>query len=227
MSRITRALLALALLALAAPASAAAAPTLVPVGSFDTPMYVTAPPGDASRLFVVERSGVVRLVEDGTTLADAVPRHLGGRRRPTASAACSRWPSRPTTRRRGCSTSTSPPSRAAELQVREYRRSAANPDVADPASGRRVWFADHARDQPQRRHDRLRARRLPVDRHRRRRRQRRVERADALQPARQGAADRPARRRPGRVHGAARQRLRHGGVGRTGCATRSGSRSTA
>ena len=30
-----------------------------------------------------------------------------------------------------------------QLQVREYRRSAANPDVADPASGRRVWFADH------------------------------------------------------------------------------------
>ena len=41
MSRITRALLALALLALAAPAGAAAAPTLVPVGSFDAPMYVT------------------------------------------------------------------------------------------------------------------------------------------------------------------------------------------
>ena len=52
MSRITRALLALTLLALAAPAGASAAPQLVPVGSFDLPMYATGPPGDPSRLFV-------------------------------------------------------------------------------------------------------------------------------------------------------------------------------
>ena len=60
MSRITRALLTLALLALAAPASAAAAPALVPVGSFDSPVYVSAPPRDFSRLFVVEVGGRVR-----------------------------------------------------------------------------------------------------------------------------------------------------------------------
>ena len=59
MSRITSALLALVVLALAAPAGAAAAPRLVPVGSFTTPMYVASPPRDPSRLFVVERAGVI------------------------------------------------------------------------------------------------------------------------------------------------------------------------
>jgi glucose/arabinose dehydrogenase len=43
--------------------------SLEPVGSFDTPIYATAPPGDASRLFVVERGGAIRVVKDGATLA--------------------------------------------------------------------------------------------------------------------------------------------------------------
>jgi glucose/arabinose dehydrogenase len=53
----------LGLLALAAPASAA--PTLTPIGSFTQPVYVTAPPGDAHRLFVVEKAGVVKVIVDG------------------------------------------------------------------------------------------------------------------------------------------------------------------
>ena len=62
-----RALAAL-ILVLLLPASAHAL-SLQPVGSFTTPIYVAAPPGDASRLFVVERGGAVRLVKDGVTLA--------------------------------------------------------------------------------------------------------------------------------------------------------------
>ena len=142
MSRITRALLALALLALAAPASAAADPTLVPVGSFNTPMFVASPPGDASRLFVVERSGVIRLVRDGKTLPAPVldisaDVNVDGERGLLSMAFA---PDYATSGKFYVYFVAEPDGR---LQVSEYRRSAANPDVADPASGRRVWYANH------------------------------------------------------------------------------------
>lgn len=57
----------------AGPATAdAVAAGLQPVGSFDSPIYVTSDPGDGGRLFVVERGGLVKKVEDGevTTFAD-------------------------------------------------------------------------------------------------------------------------------------------------------------
>jgi Glucose / Sorbosone dehydrogenase len=57
--------LAAALLALALTASGAAAVTLQSIGSFDEPIYVTSDPGDGGRLFVVERSGIVKKVDDG------------------------------------------------------------------------------------------------------------------------------------------------------------------
>ncbi len=38
------------------------------VGSFDQPVFVTAPPGDKSRLFVVEKGGKVRVIKGGKTL---------------------------------------------------------------------------------------------------------------------------------------------------------------
>ena len=60
----------LAILAvLALPSSAHAALSLEPVGTFTAPIYATAPPGDASRLFVVERGGTIRVVKDGVTLS--------------------------------------------------------------------------------------------------------------------------------------------------------------
>ena len=46
-------------------ASSAHALTLQDVGDFDQPTYVTSDPGDAGRLFVVEREGTIQLVEDG------------------------------------------------------------------------------------------------------------------------------------------------------------------
>jgi Glucose / Sorbosone dehydrogenase len=60
-----RALLAAVLLSMLAPASAAAAPSLVPVGTFAEPVHVAAPPGDATRLFVVERAGRVQVLAGG------------------------------------------------------------------------------------------------------------------------------------------------------------------
>jgi glucose/arabinose dehydrogenase len=38
------------------------------IGSFSSPVYVTAPPGDSRRLFVVEQGGVIRVVRDGHVL---------------------------------------------------------------------------------------------------------------------------------------------------------------
>jgi hypothetical protein len=53
-------------------ASSAQALTLQQVGSFDQPIYVTSDPGNAGRLFVVEREGGIKLVENGvaTLFAD-------------------------------------------------------------------------------------------------------------------------------------------------------------
>ncbi|MEN8145002.1 MAG: PQQ-dependent sugar dehydrogenase [Gemmatimonadota bacterium] len=46
-------------------------PSLQLVASgFDKPTHVTAPPGETARLFVVEQTGVIRLVKDGTLLSD-------------------------------------------------------------------------------------------------------------------------------------------------------------
>jgi glucose/arabinose dehydrogenase len=50
---------------LALPATAFAQPRLVQIGSFQEPTYVTAVPGDKNRLFVVERSGQIRLIRNG------------------------------------------------------------------------------------------------------------------------------------------------------------------
>jgi len=60
----------LALLALLVlPRAAAAAPALVQLGSFSVPTYVTAPPGDYHRVFVVELPGRIRVIKDGTILS--------------------------------------------------------------------------------------------------------------------------------------------------------------
>ncbi len=42
---------------------------LVPVASgFSFPVFLTAPPGDTTRLFVVEKNGVIRIIKNGNTL---------------------------------------------------------------------------------------------------------------------------------------------------------------
>jgi glucose/arabinose dehydrogenase len=42
---------------------------LVRVGNFDSPVYVTSPPGDARRIMVVEQAGTIRVVRGGRKLA--------------------------------------------------------------------------------------------------------------------------------------------------------------
>ena len=52
------------------PAAAQSQPALTPVGTdFQSPVHVTAPPGDQRRLMVVEQGGTVRVVRDGAKLA--------------------------------------------------------------------------------------------------------------------------------------------------------------
>jgi hypothetical protein len=53
-------------------AATAQGASLQPIGNFDQPIYVTSDPGNANRLFVVEREGRIDLVREGvvTTFAD-------------------------------------------------------------------------------------------------------------------------------------------------------------
>ena len=62
-----RALVAASVLLAAGPAGAESLAVEVVAGGFEAPLYVTAPPRDA-RLFVVEQSGRVRIIEDGRLL---------------------------------------------------------------------------------------------------------------------------------------------------------------
>jgi Glucose / Sorbosone dehydrogenase len=126
----------------------ARAATLVPVGTFDQPMQVIAPPGDTSRIFVVEKTGAIRVVKNGTTLATPfldlsalLPAPLGYEQGvqsmafPLDYAASGRFyvfftPTAPTAPATG------------DIEIDEFRVST-NPDVADPASRRRVLAINH------------------------------------------------------------------------------------
>jgi glucose/arabinose dehydrogenase len=82
-------LLAILVLVLAPAAARAATVTLAKVGDFSSPVYVTAPPGDTSRVFVVERGGTIKVVDNGavSTFADLTDRVLAGDERGLLSMA--------------------------------------------------------------------------------------------------------------------------------------------
>jgi glucose/arabinose dehydrogenase len=69
--RSLRILGALILLCLLAPAATRAA-NLQPIGSFEKPIYVSSDPGNPDRLFVVQRAGLIKQVQNGavSTFAD-------------------------------------------------------------------------------------------------------------------------------------------------------------
>jgi glucose/arabinose dehydrogenase len=56
--------------ATARPAAAKRGVKLVRIGKFDQPLYVTAPPGDTRRLFVVEQGGEIMVMRGGKTLPE-------------------------------------------------------------------------------------------------------------------------------------------------------------
>jgi glucose/arabinose dehydrogenase len=144
--RVTTLLAALiALAATAAPASAA--PHLTPVGSFTTPVYVTAPPADPHRLYVVEQAGRIMEVLDGrkldTPFLDITRDVKSGGEQGLLSmafapdyATSGRFYVYYTAPRAGDST-------GSVITVREFRHAAGNLDLADPGSGRTVYTVDH------------------------------------------------------------------------------------
>ena len=133
---------AVAAVAALAPSVAGAAPvTLAKVGDFSAPVYVTAPLGDTSRVFVVERGGTIRLVKDGaiSTFLDLTPSVLSGSERGLLSMAfdldyatnglfyvyyTARTPT-------------------GQLTIEEHRRDPANPDRADPSYARALVTIPH------------------------------------------------------------------------------------
>jgi glucose/arabinose dehydrogenase len=112
-----------------------------PVGSFSSPMYVTSPPGDASRLFVVERSGRVQLVVDGAVQGTPFLDITG---------------QVSTAGEQGASTIAFPPDYASsgafylyysdlngDIRMDRFHRSGSNLNVADPASQQNLLLIPH------------------------------------------------------------------------------------
>jgi hypothetical protein len=132
---------------LASPAPAAADPALQPLATFEaSPTYATSPPGDSHRVFVTERPGRVRLIYDGVLreqpfLDLTADTESGYVERGLLSIA---FPPDYTTSGRFYVYLTSKP--AGTIEVREYRRSASDPNVADPGSRQIVLFIPHPGD---------------------------------------------------------------------------------
>jgi glucose/arabinose dehydrogenase len=109
-------------------------------GSYSAPTYVTAPRGDASRLFVVEQGGRIRLVKDGVALAtpflDIEGLVLSGGEQGLLSMAFA--PDYATSGRFYVYFTDN----AGDIRVDEFRRSA-DPDRADPATRRLVLAIPH------------------------------------------------------------------------------------
>ena len=148
MRRVRRAA-ALVILALAAvPASAhAATVTLAKVGDFTAPVYVAAPPGDTSRVFVVQRGGAIALVKNGvvSTFADLTSKVLSGDERGLLSMAFA--PDYATSglfyvyytaRATGGDATTT-----GRITIEELRRDPGNPDRADPSYSRVLLTIRH------------------------------------------------------------------------------------
>jgi hypothetical protein len=132
-----------AALALLAPAAGRAAVRLVHVGDFAAPTFVTAPLGDTSRVFVVEQRGSVRLLKDGVLqprpFLDVAGDVLAGGERGLLSLAFDR--DHATTGRFWIYFTRRP---GGAIAIEEWRRSAADPDVADPGSRRVLLTIPHA-----------------------------------------------------------------------------------
>jgi glucose/arabinose dehydrogenase len=135
-----------ALLIAAAPAAAQSV-QLVPFGgqTFNAPYYVTGAPGDPSRVFVVEGGGKIQLVKNGVTQPTpflTIPEVYQGPQCTFSDCGLFSMALAPDYATSGLFyvfyTRAPTGTEAFDLRIEEFRRSAANPDVADPASGRIV-----------------------------------------------------------------------------------------
>jgi glucose/arabinose dehydrogenase len=133
--------LAIAVLAVAPGAAHAATVTLAKVGDFSAPTYVTAPLGDTSRIFVVERPGTIKVIQNGTasTFLDITSSVLSGDERGLLSMAFAL-----DYQTSGLFyvyyTARSP---AGQVTIEEHRVDPANPDRADPAYARPLVTIPH------------------------------------------------------------------------------------
>jgi glucose/arabinose dehydrogenase len=134
-----------------APPSAEGAPALAQVGTFTRPVYVVAPPLDTRDVYVVERGGTVRLLVDGvrrgTPFLDIrnLVQTSDSREDERGLLSIAFAPDYVQSGRfYAYYTSRKPPAaRAGDVVIDEFRRSAANPEVADPATRRTLVAIDH------------------------------------------------------------------------------------
>jgi hypothetical protein len=128
----------------AAPRAAAASPPAVSLeklpGAFAQPVYLTAPRGDTARLFVVEKTGAIRIIKGGAVLPrpflDISGRVSKGGEQGLLSMA---FHPRYATNRRFYVNYTDT---AGDTRVVRYRASATDPDIAVPSSARVVLRVD-------------------------------------------------------------------------------------
>jgi hypothetical protein len=139
--------LALAALAVAAPAASAAV-HLTPIGSFSTPVYVTAPPGDPHRVFVVEKAGRIMEVRDGQKLATPfldITASVKSSNTEQGLLSMAFAPDYATSRKLYVYYTAPRPGDGggSVITVQEVQAAAGNPDAADPATRRTVLTIDH------------------------------------------------------------------------------------
>lgn len=147
----SRAALAGLLLALCAPGQAAAQDVvLAPYGgtTFTNPFYVDSPPADPDRVMVLEGGGLIRLIKNGVTqptpFADLTDEVLGIGEEGCGGCGLFSIAFAPDYATSGLFyvsyTENKPPADGDfVIRVDEMRRSASNPDVADPSYLRRVF----------------------------------------------------------------------------------------
>jgi glucose/arabinose dehydrogenase len=123
------------------PNAAAAKPglRLRRIGTFDSPVYVTSPPGDRHRIFVVEQDGTIRVVKDGqklgTPFLNVSGRISAGGERGLLSMAFA-----PNYRKSG-RFYVYYTARDGDIRIVRYRRASA--DRADAGSGRTILSVTH------------------------------------------------------------------------------------
>src|SRR5262245_16521786 len=112
---------------------------LNPIGAFSLPTFVTSPPGDQERLFVVEQGGIIKLVKStGTTDFMSVPGVSAGGERGLLSMAFA-----PDYATSGLFYVYYTRTGDGAIQVDEFHRDAVNPDLGDPTTQRHVIPVPH------------------------------------------------------------------------------------
>ena len=165
--------------------------TVLVIDGLDEPVTVTGDGTGSGLLYVVERSGVVQVIDPTGPAAGPAPRHHRQGQHRRRARACTPSPSTPTTRRTGASSSTTTTSTA----TRSSRSTGPGAAARRRGQGPHPPGGRAAVHQQQGRADLLRSRRLPLHRPRRRRGLL-SGRPDGLRPA-EGLAARqgPAHRR--------------------------------